>query len=169
MIRQITIDAILRLINALLLKGYPNIIEVAQILSISQRSLQRLLNEEGVSYSGLVDRCRYQIACESLEHTRDSMPANPWNILEIACRKLPPNLGTKMPAASPALSGAGAAQRRVTIASILAVRGVSVSRHERLDVKNAGTWHEMAIRAVICGLLLFTSYLNCYLRFIRRH
>jgi AraC-like DNA-binding protein len=73
MIRQITIDAILRLINALLLKGYPNIIEVAQILSISQRSLQRLLNEEGVSYSGLVDRCRYQIACESLEHTRDSI------------------------------------------------------------------------------------------------
>ena len=59
MIRQITIDAIFRLINALLLKGYPNIIEVAQILSISQRSLQRLLNEEGVSYSELVDRCRY--------------------------------------------------------------------------------------------------------------
>jgi hypothetical protein len=50
-----------------------------------------------------------------------------------------------MPAALLALSGAGAAQRRVTIASILAVRGVSVSRHERLDVKNAGTWHEMAI------------------------
>jgi AraC-like DNA-binding protein len=70
MARQFSIDAICRLIDALLPEGYPAIENVAQLLYVSPRTLQRLLNEEGVSYSYLVERCRCKIACESLEQTR---------------------------------------------------------------------------------------------------
>lgn len=37
------------------------------------RSLQRLLQEAGVSYSDLVERCRCRAACESLELSQDSI------------------------------------------------------------------------------------------------
>ena len=70
---QLSTDAICRLIDALLPKGYPAIEEVAQLLCVSVRSLQRLLNAAGVSYSNLVERCRCRAACESLELTRHSI------------------------------------------------------------------------------------------------
>ena len=71
MARRLPVDAIYRLIEALLPGGYPVIGEVAQLLRVSSRTLQRQLSEEGLSYSGLVERCRYRTACESLKHTRD--------------------------------------------------------------------------------------------------
>ena len=71
MARRLPVDAICRLIEALLPEGYPVIDEMAQLLRVSSRTLQRQLSEEGLSYSGLVERCRYRTACESLKHTRD--------------------------------------------------------------------------------------------------
>jgi AraC-like DNA-binding protein len=71
MARRLPVDAICRLIEALLPAGYPAIGEVAQLLRVSSRTLQRQLSEEGLSYSGLMERCRYRAACESLKHTRD--------------------------------------------------------------------------------------------------
>ena len=68
--RQLSVDACCGLINALLHTGYPSIEEVARLLGFSSRTLQRLLNEKGVSYSELVERCRCQSACVALEHTR---------------------------------------------------------------------------------------------------
>lgn len=71
MARRLSIDAICRLIETLLPGGYPVIDEVAQLLQVSPRTLQRLLNEQGCSYSGLVERCRSRLACESLRQTQD--------------------------------------------------------------------------------------------------
>ncbi len=69
--RQISVDAIGRLVDALLAGGYPLIEDVAQWLDISPRTLQRRLKEAGVSYSDLVDRRRRQAACEFLRYTQD--------------------------------------------------------------------------------------------------
>ena len=55
MARRLSIDAICRLIETLLPGGYPVIDEVAQLLRVSPRTLQRLLNEQGCSYSGLYE------------------------------------------------------------------------------------------------------------------
>ena len=70
MARQLSVDAICRLIDALLPKGYPPIDDVAQLLRLSPRTFQRLLNAEGVGYAELVDRCRCSVACDSLKHTQ---------------------------------------------------------------------------------------------------
>lgn len=67
---RLSIDAVCRLIDALLPRGYPVIEDVAGLLCVSPRTLQRLLNEQGVSYSDMVDRCRWRAACESLDHTQ---------------------------------------------------------------------------------------------------
>ena len=71
MARRLPVDAICRLIEALLPGGYPVVGEMAQLLGVSSRTLQRQLSKEGLSYSGLMERCRYRTACESLKHTRD--------------------------------------------------------------------------------------------------
>ncbi|MEJ8572384.1 AraC family transcriptional regulator [Microbaculum marinum] len=42
------------------------LLEVAEILGMSQRTLQRQLNNMGVSYSRLVAEARYQVACDLL-------------------------------------------------------------------------------------------------------
>ena len=68
--RRLSIEAICRLIDALFPRGDPAIAEVAQLLGLSSRTLQRWLNEAGVSYSALIDRCRCQAACAYLEHTQ---------------------------------------------------------------------------------------------------
>ena len=66
--RQLSIDACCGLIDALLHGGYPSIEDVARLLGFSPRTLQRLLHEQGVSYSDLVERCRCKSACQVLEH-----------------------------------------------------------------------------------------------------
>ena len=73
MARRLSVDAICRLIETLLARGYPVIEEVAQLLQVSPRTLQRQLSDEGCSYSELVERCRCRVACESLQHTLDSI------------------------------------------------------------------------------------------------
>ena len=70
MARQLSVDACCDLIDVLLRAGYPSIEAVARLLCFSPRTFQRLLNEAGVSYSDLVDRCRCKAACELLEQTR---------------------------------------------------------------------------------------------------
>ena len=70
MARQLSVDAICDLIEALLPRGYPCIEEVARLLSISPRSLQRALSETDDRYSDMVARCRCIAACESLEQTQ---------------------------------------------------------------------------------------------------
>lgn len=69
--RQLSVDACCGLIHALLHGGYPSIEDVARLLGFSPRTLQRLLHEQGVSYSDLVERCRCRAACDALELTRD--------------------------------------------------------------------------------------------------
>ena len=49
MTRHESVDAICRLINALLPGGYPRIEDVALLMKTSPRTLQRRLNEAGVS------------------------------------------------------------------------------------------------------------------------
>ena len=71
MARGITVDDICRSIESLFARGCPVIEEVAQLLSVSSRTIHRVLQNEGVSYSELVDKCRCQTACDALEHTRD--------------------------------------------------------------------------------------------------
>ena len=69
MVHQVSSQAVCQLIDALLPQGRPVIVEVARLLSLSPRTLQRLLNGEGISYSDLVDRRRCKAACEALEKT----------------------------------------------------------------------------------------------------
>ena len=69
MVSRISVDAVCRLVDALLPVGYPAIEDVAYLLCVSPRTLQRRLNEAGISYSELVDRCRCKAACEALEHS----------------------------------------------------------------------------------------------------
>jgi len=70
---KLSVDAICRSIESLLPGGCPVIKEVAQLLSVSSGSLQHLLDDEAVSYAELLDGCRCQIACDALEHTRDTV------------------------------------------------------------------------------------------------
>ena len=79
MTHRLSSEAVSRLIEALLPSGYPAIEDVAKLLCLSPRTLQRLLNGEGISYSDLVDRCRCKAACEALEKT-------PQSIQDIAAR-----------------------------------------------------------------------------------
>ena len=45
------------------------LVELAEQLGTSERTLQRHLAGMGTNYSGLVDEARYQVACEMLENT----------------------------------------------------------------------------------------------------
>ena len=60
--QPLALDEISRLIDALLAKDYPTIDAVARLLRLSPRTFQRLLHQQGISYSELVDRCRCQAA-----------------------------------------------------------------------------------------------------------
>ena len=73
MTRRLSVEAICRSIESLLPGGCPLIEQVARSLHVTPRTLQRLLDDEGVSFSQLVDACRCQTACDSLEYTRDSV------------------------------------------------------------------------------------------------
>ena len=75
MAKTLPVDDICRLIDALMIKGYPNIDAVARMLRLSTRTFQRLLHEQGLRYTELVDRCRCRAACEALTHTQTSVHA----------------------------------------------------------------------------------------------
>jgi AraC-like DNA-binding protein len=70
MARPLSVDAICDLIDALLPGGYPSIEQVARLLCVSPRTLQRALSDADDRYSDMVDRCRRKAACESLEQTQ---------------------------------------------------------------------------------------------------
>ena len=73
MAHQVPIDRICRLIDAMLPGGYPAIDDIAPLLGVSPRTLQRALGEADVCYSDLVERCRCTAACDSLEKTQKSV------------------------------------------------------------------------------------------------
>ena len=70
---RISTEVVSGLIDALLARGYPTIEDVARLLCVSPRTLQRMLSGEGNSYSNLVERCRCKAACEALEQAREPM------------------------------------------------------------------------------------------------
>ena len=70
MAQAFPVDDICRLIDALMIEGYPNIDKVARMLRRSTRTFQRLLRDQGLKYTELVDRCRCRAACEALSHTQ---------------------------------------------------------------------------------------------------
>ena len=67
---QVSIAEVLREIEVLLPRGHPSIDRAAEALSISRRTLQRRLNEAGVTYGQLVDQCRLDVACKLLEDSK---------------------------------------------------------------------------------------------------
>lgn len=52
---------------------YPNAAAMAKKLNCSERSLRRHLGEEGVQYSELVDKIRFERAIYLLRHSEDSI------------------------------------------------------------------------------------------------
>ena len=60
--RSFSADEVSQLLLALLSNGYPTIDKVAGLFHSSPRSLQRRLSNEGITYAGLVSRCRCQEA-----------------------------------------------------------------------------------------------------------
>ena len=64
-----SIVEVIRAIEVLLPTGHPTIDRAAEALGISRRTLQRRLNEAGVTYGQLVDQCRLEAACKLLEES----------------------------------------------------------------------------------------------------
>jgi AraC-like DNA-binding protein len=68
--RPVSIEEVLLEIKGLLPKGHPTIDRAAEALGMSRRTLQRRLNEAGVTYGQLLDRCRIDAACKLLEDSK---------------------------------------------------------------------------------------------------
>jgi AraC-like DNA-binding protein len=65
--RALTVDSVRERVTSLLTEGYPTIDRVAAALSVSARTLQRRLQDDGVSYGQLIDDIRLQTARQLLE------------------------------------------------------------------------------------------------------
>ena len=62
--------AVLRtIVRTSLPEGYPSVEHVAELLRLPVRTLQRRLNEQGLTYSDLVEDLRYREACRLLKRT----------------------------------------------------------------------------------------------------
>lgn len=59
-----------RVLHQLLLSGHGTAEAVAQQFGISQRTLRRRLDAEGMSFQALVNRTRHQLACQLLRNTQ---------------------------------------------------------------------------------------------------
>jgi AraC-like DNA-binding protein len=57
------------IIRSSLSEGYPSVEQVAEQLKVPVRTLQRRLNEQGVTYSDVVETFRYREACRLLRRT----------------------------------------------------------------------------------------------------
>lgn len=66
-----------QLLSTLLLDGYPTINLAAEVVGVSTRTLQRTLSQQGLSYSRVMDKVRYEAATSLLQDT--TMP-----LIEIA-------------------------------------------------------------------------------------
>jgi AraC-like DNA-binding protein len=69
---SVTVTKYHRLILDLSASGHPTIQRAARVLGIPVRTLQRRLNDAGLTYSELADEVRFKAACRLLEgpHTR---------------------------------------------------------------------------------------------------
>jgi AraC-like DNA-binding protein len=63
------------IVRSALADGYPSVERVAQRLQVPVRTLQRRLNEQGLTYSDLVERLRYREACRMLKRTEKRVAA----------------------------------------------------------------------------------------------
>jgi len=52
---------------------YPTIAHTARLLGVPVRTLQRRLQQDGLSYSQLVEKTRYELACHLIEGADRSM------------------------------------------------------------------------------------------------
>lgn len=64
-----TADSLERLLASYLPDGYPTVEKMAAIGGMSPRTLQRRLSSDGLSYSKLVNRVRFNRACRMLKET----------------------------------------------------------------------------------------------------
>jgi len=65
-----TTELVRRRIVAAFARGLPSVQEIAAELSMSARTLQRRLGEEGVSFAGLMDDVRHELAVEYVREKR---------------------------------------------------------------------------------------------------
>jgi AraC-like DNA-binding protein len=55
--------------------GYPSVERIAEQLRLPVRTLQRRLNEQGLTYSELIEELRYREACRLLKRTEKRVAA----------------------------------------------------------------------------------------------
>lgn len=63
------VESTIQLIQMMLPHGYPDIDQVVDCTGLSKRTLQRLLKENQVSYKGLVEYARMEMACDRLQNS----------------------------------------------------------------------------------------------------
>jgi AraC-like DNA-binding protein len=63
------VESTSQLIRMMLPYGYPDINQVVDCAGFSKRTLQRVLQGQGLNYKTLVEEARMDIACESLQHS----------------------------------------------------------------------------------------------------
>ena len=66
-------ETLQRMIQAYLADGYPSIEIAADLTGVAMRTLQRRLRAMGVTYSGVVDRARFDVAATMLNETDASV------------------------------------------------------------------------------------------------
>jgi AraC-like DNA-binding protein len=67
--RRIELASVADAVERLLPGGYPTIVRTARRLRLSPRTLQRRLNDTGVSYREMVQKCRLEKARHLLAHS----------------------------------------------------------------------------------------------------
>jgi AraC-like DNA-binding protein len=67
--------ALRAIVRSSLPEGYPSVEHVAERLKLPVRTLQRRLNEQGLTYSDLVEKLRYREACRLLKRTEKPVAA----------------------------------------------------------------------------------------------
>ena len=68
MMTSISLRSVEETIAGLLSRGYPSLGQTARALGYSPRTLQRRLQDAGVTYGELVDQVRAEAACRLLEN-----------------------------------------------------------------------------------------------------
>ena len=67
MITLVSVQSVEEAVTRLLSRGHPTVGQTAQALGCSPRTLQRRLQDAGVTYGELVDRVRAEAACQLLD------------------------------------------------------------------------------------------------------
>jgi AraC-like DNA-binding protein len=69
LVEKVPVEVITQFISNQLPSGVPEIEDAAQNLQMSVRTLQRKLSEHQLTFSGLIDAIRQELACSYLRHT----------------------------------------------------------------------------------------------------